>query len=212
MSNMSKRQLYLLFLSTNILFSEINDTALFHQKLSSYIPKTVGLQEFPTINHLKYLGDCSGFVAFLFHLAGLNLKKLYGIADNGVTAIWEGLHIQGFILDNQDLQIGDIIFFDNTYDMNKNMVWDDALSHIAVVESVDEFQTITYVHYGSKGVTRAKMNLKHPHIFITNIQENSYRFNDVLRNSDQRGINPDYLSGSLYRGAARVSVKKKIKS
>ncbi|MGL4394090.1 MAG: CHAP domain-containing protein [Brevinema sp.] len=211
---MFKRQILLLLLLSNVLIIQASDSVAFYEKLASYLPQTVGLKEFPSINKLRYNGDCSGFVAFIFHLAGLNLRKLYGIADNGVTAIWEGLKTQGFLLNPEikDLQAGDIVFFDNTYDMNKNALWDDELSHIGVVESVDEFNTVTYIHYGSRGVVRAKMNLHHPQIYATNINSNTHRFNDLLRASEVRGVNPEYLSGSLYRGAARLVVQKKVQS
>ncbi|MGL4562998.1 MAG: CHAP domain-containing protein [Brevinema sp.] len=209
MGNIFKKQILLLFLLTDILFAQLNDNIIFYEKLAMQLPKTIGLTKFPSINNQKYFGDCSGFVAFLFHLAGLNLKKIYGIGDNGVAAIWEGLQERGYILEHRDLAPGDIIFFDNTYDMNKNSLWDDELSHIGVVESVDQFHTITYVHYGSRGVARANMNLKHPDTFSTNINGVTYRFNDLLRHSSERGVNHRYFSSTLYRGSARLYLQKK---
>ena len=186
-----------------------NDNTTFYSKLLNYSPKLIGLKEFPTINGYKYNGDCSGFIAFLFHAAGLNLLKLYGQGDSGVSAIWDGLKQHNLILDHENLQEGDIIFFDNTYDKNRNLRWDDDFSHIGVVEFIDENQTITYLHYGSKGVARAKMNLAHPKTYSVTQSGKNVRYNDLLRNSRKKGINPKYLSGSLYRGAARIIVDKK---
>ncbi|MGL4367165.1 MAG: CHAP domain-containing protein [Brevinemataceae bacterium] len=200
-----------IFILTTQIFA--NDSELFYQKLLYYAPKTIGLTAFPSINNTKYLGDCSGFIAFLFHLAGLNFKKLYGIGSNGVSAIWDGLEKQGFIINTNILQPGDIVFFDNTYDKNKNNKWDDELSHIGVVESVDQHHTITYLHYGSKGVTRSKMNLHYPQIKSKKIDNELYYFNEILRNKTLSEQLPEhnYLSGSLYRGAARLILKKRIK-
>lgn len=205
-----KRFFVLIFVTVNMIFSSENDNEFFYRRLLERAPQTVGLKKFPKINGQYYHGDCSGFIAFLFHLAGLNLKKLYGIGDNGVTAIWNGLSQNGFILKDNRLKEGDIVFFDNTYDMNKNTKWDDKLSHIGIVESIDKFQTVTYLHYGSKGVMRAKMNVSHPHVFTTNINGESYRFNDLIRKSEQRGVNTKYLSGNLYSGAARLNLKRKV--
>ncbi|MGL5956897.1 MAG: CHAP domain-containing protein [Brevinema sp.] len=199
---------YILLNIANPVFANPIENELFYQKILTYAPKTVGLTRFPKINNFRYNGDCSGFIAFLFHLAGLNLLKLYGIGDSGVSAIWDGLKKQNFILDHQELQAGDIVFFDNTYDKNRNGRWDDEFSHIGIVESIDKNDTITYLHYGSKGVVRSKMNLKHPSIYSITKNGTSYRYNDILRASKKRGINPKYLSGSLYRGAARITVKK----
>lgn len=182
------------------------DNSAFYQKLLTYIPKTVGLTEFPKVNNKKYNGDCSGFIAFLFHVAGLNLLKLYGKGDSGVSAIWDGLSDYGFILDHDDLLPGDIVFFDNTYDKNKNGLWDDKFSHIGVVESIDENNTVTYVHYGGKGVVRAKMNLYYPTKYTITENGQQYRVNDLLRNSSKKGVNPKYLAGSLFKGAARIVV------
>ncbi|MDK2818219.1 MAG: CHAP domain-containing protein [Spirochaetota bacterium] len=186
-----------------------NDNITFYNKLLNKSPKLVGLKEFATINGFKYNGDCSGFIAFLFHAAGLNLLNLYGQGDSGVSAIWDGLNINNLLLDHKNLQAGDIVFFDNTYDKNKNGLWDDEFSHIGVVESVDENQTITYLHYGSRGVARAKMNLSYPEIYSMNQSGRMVRYNDLIRNSSKKGVNPKYLSGALYRGAARIIVSKK---
>jgi len=195
----------LLFIVTPIF---ANDNKEFYRRLVGYMPNTVGMKKFPSINSQKYRGDCSGFIAFLFHLAGVNFLELYGIGTNGVAAIWDGLQKKGFIIEINQLQIGDIIFFDNTYDMNKNNKWDDFLSHIGVVESIDQNNTITYLHYASKGVVRAKMNLQHPEIFNYTSNGNKYRYNDFLRAKGNKKSTSKYLSGSLYRGVARLSLKK----
>ncbi len=110
-------------------------------------------------------------------------------------------------MEGKDLQAGDIVFFDNTYDKNKNGERDDYFTHVGVVESVDDMGTVTYVHYGSRGVVRAKMNLHSPELFETTINGERYRLNDYLRSS-AKSTSKD-LSGYLYRGAARIIVAKK---
>lgn len=203
------KKIFLVFCWLNLVSTILaKDNIEFMKKFSKIAPQTVGLKKFPTINHYRYNEDCSGFIAFIFHLAGLNLLKLYGVGSSGVEAIWNGLKKFNFMVDNEQLQVGDILFFDNTYDKNKNGRWDDEFSHIAVVESVDQYQTITYLHYGSRGVSRLKMNLNHPEKYSDTINGERYIYNDLLRNSSKRGINPKYLSGALYRGALRINVKK----
>ncbi len=199
-----KKLLSILCLLSIISPSFAGDNAEFYQKLLQRADQTVGLKSFPTINGHRYNEDCSGFVAFLFHLAGLNLRELFGIGSGGTEVIWDGLKKNNFIINHQNLQAGDIVFFDNTYDRNKNGKWDDELSHIGVVESIDDKGTMTYIHYASRGVVRAKMNLQHPKTFM----EDGERYNDLLRNSTEKGVNPDYLAGALYRGAARITVTK----
>ncbi len=182
------------------------DNSLFYEKLLQNIDGTIGAKNFPKVNGIFFNGDCSGFIAYLFHLTGLNFRDLYGEGSNGVTAIWNGLSDMGYILEHGELQAGDIIFFDNTYDRNRNGLRDDDLSHIAVIESVDEYGTATYVHYGSKGVVRAKINISNPEVFETTKNGERYRYNSYLRNASPYTMTE--LSGYLYKGAARITVSR----
>lgn len=188
---------------------QAQESDLFYRQLVYTLAQFIGTKEFPRVNGFKYNEDCSGFVAFIFHATGLNLVKTYGKGSSGVSAIWNGMKNHELLLDHENLQAGDIVFFDNTYDKNRNGIWDDKLSHIGIVESVDENGTATYVHYGSRGVARAKMNLSHPKVYNQTVGKTVTRYNDIIRNSRKKGVNPHYLSGALYKGAARIPVQKK---
>ena len=100
--------------------------------------------------------------------------------------------------------VGDLIFFDNTYDRNKNGRWDDMLTHIAVVVDVDADGTILFAHSGtSKGRSLASMNLLRPHDAH---DEAGKRLNDALRR--KRSDDPrkaGHLTGELWRGFATFS-------
>lgn len=91
---------------------------------------------------------------------------------------------------------GDIAFFDDTYDRNGNGRLDDPLSHVAVVESVDQGGTITMVHIGSKGVARLMMNLRHPE---DRTDTQGTVLNDYMR-ARSNGDSPRtrYLTGELW--------------
>jgi hypothetical protein len=93
---------------------------------------------------------------------------------------------------------GDVAFFDDTYDRNKNGRRDDALSHVAVVETVDADGTITLVHLGGKGVRRIAMNLKHPH---DRVDADGKTMNDVIRRGRDGG---PVLTGELVRGFGSI--------
>jgi len=59
--------------------------------------------------------------------------------------------------------VGDLAFFDNTYDRNRNGKLDDELTHVAVVIGVEDDGTILLAHAGtSAGRTLLHMNLEHP--------------------------------------------------
>jgi hypothetical protein len=95
---------------------------------------------------------------------------------------------------------GDVAFFDDTYDRNGNGRLDDELSHVAIVESVDEDGTIHLVHVGSKGVVRIVMNLRRPE---DHVDEAGKVLNDYLRaHADGDAPRTRYLAGELWAGFA----------
>ncbi|MFT5679346.1 MAG: surface antigen [Myxococcota bacterium] len=109
-----------------------------------------------TVNSERYRYDCSGMVCAAYATSGYDLsgssKSLYESAD------------QTGVLHTETLPYpGDIAFFDNSYDRNKNGQRDDELTHVAVVESVSEEGTITLIHLGSGTVGRIQMNLLRPY-------------------------------------------------
>ncbi len=100
--------------------------------------------------------DCSGFVCAAHKKAGHPLR--------GNTRSLQELAREERVFHRRKRPVpGDVAFFHNTYDRNRNGKRDDLWSHIAIVETVDADGTITMVHKGGKGVTRITMNLKRPH-------------------------------------------------
>ena len=58
---------------------------------------------------------------------------------------------------------GDIIFFDNTYDRNKNQRIDDPNTHVAIVTKVGDDGTVYFIHGNSGGqIKEGKLNLSEP--------------------------------------------------
>jgi len=133
----------------------------------------------------SYRQDCSGFVCAVYGGVGQALAgsshDLYDRADS-----------LGLLHKNKVPSVGDIAFFDNTHDRNGNGRRDDELSHVAIVESVDDDGIVTLVHYGSKGVARICIDLRHPEL---NVDEQGVLHNSILRNSSKG----PRLSGELWR-------------
>ncbi len=129
--------------------------------------------------------DCSGFVAAVYSGVGQSLagstEDLYLRAD-----------AQGLLHRRKEPAVGDLAFFDDTYDRNRNGRRDDPLSHVAVVESVSPEGIVTMVHYGSKGVARLVMDLRQPEV---NTDEAGVLRNSILR-ADGKGKR---LTGELFR-------------
>jgi hypothetical protein len=136
----------------------------------------------------RYRWDCSGFVEAAYAKAGLDYEG--SSADLYATARAGGLLAKG-----KTPRAGDVAFFDDTYDRNKNGRRDDPLSHVAIVESIDAAGTITLVHHGSKGIVRIHMNLRRPH---DRTDESGAVINDYLRAAKDRDRGP-VLTGELFR-------------
>jgi surface antigen len=127
-----------------------------------------------------------------------------GVPMSGSTqSFWEDAKARGFVHSRKQPTVGDLVFFDNTYDRNRNGRWDDELTHIGIVLEVDRDGTITVAHGGtSKGRTTMVMNLSDP---SARHSEDGRELNDWLR--ARRSNDPkraSYLSGELFRGFATL--------
>ncbi len=133
----------------------------------------------------KYREDCSGFVAAVYAQTG---RELSGSSADLYARAKEA----GVLHKRKTPAVGDLAFFDDTYDRNRNGRRDDPLSHVAVVEAIADDGTIVMVHYGSKGVARITMDLRHPNVHIDD--------DGILRNSYLRsGGKGDRTAGALFR-------------
>ena len=148
-----------------------------------------------TCNGKNYRYDCSGFVNVSYARAGYDLGLL------NTSALYDLAKEEDLYHRRRRPLVGDVVFFDNTYDRNGNGKLDDPLSHVAIVESIDEDGTITLIHKGSsKGVVRIVMNLEHP---VEARSPEGKVWNSHLRgksSKDPRGT--EYLTGQLWVGNA----------
>lgn len=140
--------------------------------------------------------DCSGFVMAVLDRVGTPLS--------GSTAtFWELAEAQGATHRRKVPAPGDLAFFDDTYDRNRNGRNDDPLSHVAVVLSVEDDGTIRLAHGGtSRGRTTLTMNLHRPH---DRTDDQGRVINDWLR--AERASDPPgtkHLAGELWRGFATL--------
>lgn len=117
----------------------------------------------------RFRSDCSGFVKAVMYDVGHSLDdfyRTYRIETNGVNLIHEYVARVGTLYTAKKPHPGDLVFFSNTYDKNKNRRADDRLTHIGVVKDVDREGTVTFVHYIHNRVREGKMNLKKPTTYV----------------------------------------------
>lgn len=145
--------------------------------------------------------DCSGLIETVYRDLGLLLPEL-DVEGNSVKREYEGFGANQTVLHDRPLP-GDLAFFDDTWDRNKNGKVDDPLTHVTIVTEIDVDGTVTMVHFARGHLSHLQMNLDQTHTFSVK----GKRLNDYLRvarKRDQPGTH--YLAGELYQGAGRLRV------
>jgi cell wall-associated NlpC family hydrolase len=141
--------------------------------------------------------DCSGLVRLAYQKAGIDLvSEGFQSGENAVTAIYRRARARGALHENP--QPGDLVFFRETYDRNRDGRRNDGLTHVAVVERVAPDGTLTFIHRGRKGIARSHMNLAFPRTHREG--QGGSILNDILRPAS-RGQRA-WLSGELFAGFA----------
>ena len=101
----------------------------------------------------RYRGDCSGFVEHVLDQAGAHVTP--AIAPNGTEALYRALPHRA------RPRPGDVAFFHDTFDRNRDGRVDDPFTHVALVERV-RGSHVTLIHRGSRGIARLHLDLTHP--------------------------------------------------
>lgn len=106
--------------------------------------------------------DCTGLVRAVYATQGVDLFADGGLpGDSGVTAIWRYAGRHGSLHSEKPVP-GDIVFYRETYDRNRDGRENDGLTHVGIVESVEDDGTVRVIHRVAHGVMRYHMNLDHP--------------------------------------------------
>ncbi len=150
-----------------------------------------------TLAKSGFTDDCSGFARAAFQAANIDLfAGPVLLRDNGVTGIWRTANAAG-ALHRRAPAPGDLVFFRETYDRNRDGLRNDGLTHVGVVEEIEPDGTLTFIHRSSTGVTRAKANLASPAVHRAPTGE---LLNDYLR--VKSASTRAYLTGELFAGFA----------
>lgn len=161
-------------------------------------------------NDRHFVWDCSGTVLASLYIAGLDVRSEYGSYNgNGVTRLYEIARHHQIEYDLPLPEIGDIIFWDNTYDKNEDLKWNDLLTHTGIVVDVKADGTVTYVHHDyRRGIVTAEMNLLYSDNREATFIDGTKRvINSPLRMNKDRYLNPSkWLSGQLFRSFGRFHV------
>ena len=117
-----------------------------------------------------------------------------------IAAIYRYAQQRGRVFDAGRPMPGDLVFFRETYDLNRDGRLNDGLTHIGIVEDVDAEGTVTVIHRVSRGVVRYRMNLANPDVRVDRATGRVY--NDALRHSGPG--RREVLTGQLFAGYATL--------
>lgn len=119
-------------------------------------------------NGRTYRRDCSGFVLAVYAAEGVDIRALVrgingpGRGKDSVSGIFRAARKLGLIHRHKVPAVGDLVFFDHTYDRNRDGRPNDPLTHMGLVESVDPDGTVTVIHHVQRGVLRYRMSRFEP--------------------------------------------------
>lgn len=139
----------------------------------------------------SYRSDCSGFVTAAYDATGVQLIRPGVDGVSATQMIFQTLKERGHLRSDSKLRPGDLVFFHNTWDRNKNRLRDDPFSHIGIVDSVKADGTTSFFHYASGRVKRSTMNLRHRN--EARDPESGKTWNSTLRRGGGR-----VLAGQLF--------------
>jgi hypothetical protein len=116
-----------------------------------------------TVDGERYRFDCSGVARGIYATAGFPLGgQARFVGENDVSILYRWVRQNGSVRTSDPL-VGDLVFFDDTYDRNRDGARNDPLSHVGVVERVHGDGTVVFVHHVAGGIVRYRMNLARPH-------------------------------------------------
>jgi peptidoglycan DL-endopeptidase CwlO len=153
-----------------------------------------------TVKGRTYPADCTGLVEAAYSSAGVSLRSTSKPGDNGVTALYRHAQAQGRVYTRGTPTPGDIVFFRETYDQNRDGRRNDGLTHVALVDAVAADGTVTVIHRVQRGVVRYRMNLAQPN--TAKDARSGQVLNDTLR-APGAG-RPFALTGQLFAAYATV--------
>lgn len=156
----------------------------------------------------KYVGkrrshpDCSHFVRDAFLELGIDVFASDAAGGaNGVRLVHRFVEQHGRN-DATRVAPGDLVYFDDTWDKNRNRRVDDPLTHVGIVESLEPDGTIFVIHRSGRGVVRDPMNLARP---ADHKDETGRTINAYLRSpTAPAGAGARRLMGELFAGFGRL--------
>ena len=146
----------------------------------------------------RFTFDCAGLARGVYFSQGVDLYDGLGElkGGNGVGRIYGHVMQHGRIHYGPTVHPGDLVFFHNTWDFNRDGLVNDPLTHVGVVERVESNGTVVFVSRVSRGIQRFRMNVQAPDTHRTG---DGQVLNDFMRRKGSRDPKATkYLTGQLF--------------
>jgi hypothetical protein len=113
--------------------------------------------------------DCAGVTRAIFLEHGIDLYRgaFAGPKGNGVRLIHNHVRQHGTLHRESNVNPGDLVFFDNTWDFNEDGKLNDPLTHVGVIERLEPDGTVIFISRVANAIERYHMNLDQPHVHKT---------------------------------------------
>lgn len=150
------------------------------------------------VNGERFPADCTGTILAAYYAAGIDLRPYFRhFTGNGVTRLYKIGESYDLASSAEAPQPGDVVFWDNTYDRNRDGRFNDQLTHAGVVVKVQSDGQLEYVHYNySRGVVVERLNLSRPDTHMNG----DTLVNSPMRMKRDRHIRPhSWLASHLFR-------------
>lgn len=119
-----------------------------------------------TVNGRAFTLDCIGTVSAAWWGAGVDLQRDFKkYPGDGVNRLYESLKSWGALSWARTPAPGDLIIWDNTWDVAGDPNFPDGHTHAGIVLSVADDGTVAYIHESvTRGVVVAYLNLYQPDV------------------------------------------------
>ncbi len=163
--------------------------------MANFVRKLIGLKSLRHVS-ARVPDDCTGLVRLAYWQVSVELLGVEGErGDNGVMAIFRHAEALGAIHFHTP-EPGDLVFFRETYDRNKDGRLDDGLTHVGVVMRTEPDGTVVFAHRIGAGVSEGRLNPFEP----SQHEEKGHVLNDWLRPASKHARAS--LTGELFSGFA----------
>ncbi len=142
--------------------------------------------------------DCAGVTRAIFLEHGIDLYRgaFNDPKGNGVRLIHNHVRQHGTVHRGSNVNPGDLVFFDNTWDFNGDGKLNDPLTHVGIVERLEGDGTVIFISRVANAIERYRMNLDQPHVHKT---AHGLVLNDYIRRKHPTDPeNAARLTGELF--------------